>query len=239
MNPTKTIFKANTRGQADHGWLKAYHSFSFANYYNPARMSFGTLRVLNDDSIDAGMGFGKHPHDNMEIITIPLEGALEHQDSMGNKAVIKHGEIQVMSAGTGIIHSEYNKSDEEILKLLKIWIIPNKINVSPRYQQIVLNIDDRKNKLQQILSPKEKDEGVWIHQDAWFHIGDFENNFELNYQLKKEGNGIYIFIIKGDFVINEEKLDTRDAIGFTNTSNISIKSLNNDASLLIIEVPMS
>jgi redox-sensitive bicupin YhaK (pirin superfamily) len=239
MNPTKTIFKANTRGQADHGWLKAYHSFSFANYYNPARMSFGTLRVLNDDSIDAGMGFGKHPHDNMEIITIPLEGALEHQDSMGNKAVIKHGEIQVMSAGTGIIHSEYNKSDEEILKLLQIWIIPNKINVSPRYQQIVLNIDDRKNKLQQILSPKEKDEGVWIHQDAWFHIGDFENNFELNYQLKKEGNGIYIFIIKGDFVINEEKLDTRDAIGFTNTSNISIKSLNNDASLLIIEVPMS
>jgi redox-sensitive bicupin YhaK (pirin superfamily) len=202
-------------------------------------MSFGTLRVLNDDSIDAGMGFGKHPHDNMEIITIPLEGALEHQDSMGNKAVIKHGEIQVMSAGTGIIHSEYNKSDEEILKLLQIWIIPNKINVSPRYQQIVLNIDDRKNKLQQILSPKEKDEGVWIHQDAWFHIGDFENNFELNYQLKKEGNGIYIFIIKGDFVINEEKLDTRDAIGFTNTSNISIKSLNNDASLLIIEVPMS
>jgi redox-sensitive bicupin YhaK (pirin superfamily) len=144
-----------------------------------------------------------------------------------------------MSAGTGIIHSEYNKSDEEILKLLQIWIIPNKINVSPRYQQIVLNIDDRKNKLQQILSPKEKDEGVWIHQDAWFHIGDFENNFELNYQLKKEGNGIYIFIIKGDFVINEEKLDTRDAIGFTNTSNISIKSLNNDASLLIIEVPMS
>jgi redox-sensitive bicupin YhaK (pirin superfamily) len=239
MNPTKTIFKANTRGHADHGWLKAYHSFSFANYYNPARMSFGTLRVLNDDSIDAGMGFGKHPHDNMEIITIPLEGALEHQDSMGNKAVIKHGEIQVMSAGTGIIHSEYNKSDEEILKLLQIWIIPNKINVSPRYQQIVLNIDDRKNKLQQILSPKEKDEGVWIHQDAWFHIGDFENNFELNYQLKKEGNGIYIFIIKGDFVINEEKLDTRDAIGFTNTSNISIKSLNNDASLLIIEVPMS
>ena len=239
MNPTKTIFKANTRGHADHGWLKAYHSFSFANYYNPARMSFGTLRVLNDDSIDAGMGFGKHPHDNMEIITIPLEGALEHQDSMGNKAVIKHGEIQVMSAGTGIIHSEYNKSDEEILKLLQIWIIPNKINVSPRYQQIVLNIDDRKNKLQQILSPKEKDEGVWIHQDAWFHIGDFENNFELNYQLKKEGNGIYIFIIKGDIVINEEKLDTRDAIGFTNTSNISIKSLNNDASLLIIEVPMS
>ena len=239
MNPTKTIFKANTRGHADHGWLKAYHSFSFANYYNPARMSFGTLRVLNDDSIDAGMGFGKHPHDNMEIITIPLEGALEHQDSMGNKAVIKHGEIQVMSAGTGIIHSEYNKSDEEILKLLQIWIIPNKINVSPRYQQIVLNIDDRKNKLQQILSPKEKDEGVWIHQDALFHIGDFENNFELNYQLKKEGNGIYIFIIKGDFVINEEKLDTRDAIGFTNTSNISIKSLNNDASLLIIEVPMS
>jgi redox-sensitive bicupin YhaK (pirin superfamily) len=239
MNPTKTIFKANTRGHADHGWLKAYHSFSFANYYNPARMSFGTLRVLNDDSIDAGMGFGKHPHDNMEIITIPLEGALEHQDSMGNKAVIKHGEIQVMSAVTCIIHSEYNKSDEEILKLLQIWIIPNKINVSPRYQQIVLNIDDRKNKLQQILSPKEKDEGVWIHQDAWFHIGDFENNFELNYQLKKEGNGIYIFIIKGDFVINEEKLDTRDAIGFTNTSNISIKSLNNDASLLIIEVPMS
>ena len=239
MNTTKTIFKSNTRGHADHGWLKAFHSFSFANYYNPTRMSFGTLRVLNDDSIDGGMGFGKHPHDNMEIITIPLEGALEHQDSMGNIAAIKHGEIQVMSAGTGIMHSEYNKSQEEVLKLLQIWIIPNKISVSPRYQQIVLNIDDRKNKLQQILSPNEDDEGVWIHQDAWFHIGDFESDFETNYQLKKEGNGIYIFIIKGDFIINEEKLDTRDAIGFTNTSNINIKSLNNQASLLIIEVPMS
>lgn len=179
------LHKANTRGVADHGWLNSHHSFSFANYYNPDRMHFGALRVLNDDVVAAGMGFGTHPHDNMEIISIPLEGDLEHKDSMGNVAVIKNGDIQVMSAGTGIQHSEYNKNSDRLTKFLQIWLFPNKKNVTPRYDQISLKKEDRKNKLQQILSPNEHDEGVWIHQDAWFHIGHFDKDTGSDYQLKK------------------------------------------------------
>src|ERR1700754_2737741 len=157
------LHKADTRGHANHGWLDSHHTFSFANYYNPERMSFGVLRVLNDDRVDPGMGFGKHPHDNMEIISIALEGDLEHKDSMGNTAVIKKGDIQVMSAGTGIYHSEYNRNKDKLTKFLQIWVYPNKKNVTPRYDQISLNEEDRRNKLQQILSPNANDEGVWIH----------------------------------------------------------------------------
>ena len=169
------IHKADSRGEANHGWLHSFHSFSFAGYYNPEKIHFGALRVLNDDTVAGGMGFGTHPHDNMEIISIPLEGDLEHKDSMGNVAVIKKGDIQVMSAGTGIQHSEKNKNSNQAVKFLQIWVFPNKKNVTPRYDQISLNLNDRHNKLQQILSPNANDEGVWIHQDAWFHLGNFEN----------------------------------------------------------------
>ena len=170
----QVIHKADSRGFADHGWLKSYHSFSFAGYHHPERMHFGVLRVLNDDMVKGGMGFGKHPHDNMEIISIPLEGDLEHKDSMGNTTIIRNGDIQVMSAGTGIYHSEYNKNKDEAVKFLQIWIYPNKRNVTPRYDQLTMELADRKNKLQQVLSPNPEDAGVWIHQDAWFHIGNFE-----------------------------------------------------------------
>lgn len=229
---------AESRGLANHGWLESRHSFSFANYYNPDRMHFGVLRVLNDDTVEAGMGFGTHPHDNMEIISIPLEGDLQHKDSMGNVAVIKHGDIQVMSAGTGIRHSEYNNNPDKTVKFLQIWLFPNKKNVEPRYDQISLKISDRKNRLQQILSPDPKDEGVWIHQDAWFHLGHLEKGFETNYELKKKGNGIYAFIIEGKVMINEKELERRDGFGIWNIDNIRIKAESN-TELLLMEVPMN
>lgn len=232
------VHKANTRGNANHGWLNAHHSFSFASYHNPNRMNFGVLRVLNDDYIEAGMGFGTHPHENMEIITIPLEGELVHKDSMKKTGIIKHGDIQVMSAGTGIYHSEYNNSKENPLKLFQIWLFPNKQNVTPRYDQLTLNIADRHNNLQQILSPNENDEGVWIHQDAWFSLGKFDKDFSINYNLKRKENGIYIFVIKGDVEINNNLLNTRDAIGITNTELINITSFTQDAEILIMDVPM-
>ncbi|HEY2581385.1 MAG TPA: pirin family protein, partial [Mucilaginibacter sp.] len=188
------LHKAATRGHANHGWLNSYHSFSFANYYNPERMNFGALRVLNDDTVDAGKGFGTHPHDNMEIISIPLEGDLEHKDSMNNVAVIKNGDIQAMSAGTGIYHSEYNKDRAHRVKFLQIWVYPNKRNVEPRYDQITLNLEDRHNKLQQILSPNANDEGVWIHQNAWFHLGKFDKGISTDYMIKAKGNGVYVFV---------------------------------------------
>lgn len=232
------LHKANTRGHANHGWLDSHHTFSFANYHNPERMHFGVLRVLNDDRVDAGMGFGRHPHDNMEIISIPLEGDLKHQDSMGNTAVIKKGDIQVMSAGTGIFHSEYNNSSENLTKFLQIWVYPNKKNVKPRYDQITLNEADRHNKLQQIISPNQDDEGVWIHQDAWFYLGNFDKDFSTTYNLQKAGNGIYAFVLKGDFTIGNLALNQRDGLGIWDTSTIDIKANSEDAQLLLMEVPM-
>jgi len=232
------IHKSETRGNADHGWLKSKHTFSFANYYNPDRMNFGVLRVLNDDVVAAGMGFGKHPHENMEIISIPLEGDLEHKDSMNNETLIKCGDIQVMSAGTGIYHSEYNKNKDKLVKFLQIWIFPNKKNVTPRYDQITLNLNDRNNKLQQILSPNKDDEGVWIYQNAWFFMGKFDNEFTTKYKTKNIENGVYIFILNGNLLINNNEVNMRDGIGFTNTENIEIKALSQDAEILIMEVPM-
>lgn len=232
------LHKADTRGYANHGWLESHHTFSFANYHNSERMNFGVLRVLNDDRVNQGMGFGKHPHDNMEIISIPLEGDLEHQDSMGNVTVIKKGDIQVMSAGTGIFHSEYNKNKDQLVKFLQIWVYPNKKNVTPRYDQITLDINDRHNKLQQILSPNPEDEGVWIHQDAWFHIGKFDNGFSTTYQLKKEGNGIYFFVLKGDFTVGNIILNERDGLGIWDTNTITITANSADAEILLMEVPM-
>ena len=232
------LHKANTRGHANHGWLESYHTFSFANYHNPERMNFGVLRVLNDDRVSQGMGFGKHPHDNMEIISIPLEGDLEHQDSMGNTTVIKEGDIQAMSAGTGIFHSEYNKNKDQLVKFLQIWIYPNQKNVTPRYDQITLDLNDRHNKLQQILSPNPEDEGVWIHQDAWFHIGKFDHDFATSYELKKPGNGIYAFVLKGDFTIGNISLNERDGLGIWDTNAIKITANLSNAEILLMEVPM-
>ncbi|MFV8356363.1 pirin family protein [Flavobacterium sp. XS1P32] len=232
------LHKANTRGHANHGWLESYHTFSFANYHNPERMNFGVLRVLNDDRVSQGMGFGKHPHDNMEIISIPLEGDLEHQDSMGNTTVIKEGDIQAMSAGTGIFHSEYNKNKDQLVKFLQIWIYPNQKNVTPRYDQITLDLNDRHNKLQQILSPNPEDEGVWIHQDAWFHIGKFDHDFATSYELKKPGNGIYAFVLKGDFTIGNISLNERDGLGIWDTNAIKITANSSNAEILLMEVPM-
>jgi redox-sensitive bicupin YhaK (pirin superfamily) len=231
------LHNANTRGIADIGWLKSYHTFSFSHYYDPNRMNFGMLRVLNDDTVAAGMGFGTHSHQNMEIISIPLEGDLEHQDSMGNKTVIKNGDIQVMSAGTGIQHSEYNKSKDSEVKFLQIWVIPNQQNVTPRYDQITLNPADRKNKLQQILSPNPEDEGVWIHQDAWFHLGQFDQDFATTYTIKKKGNGIYAFVLKGNVTINGQELNSRDGFGLWNIDTIEIKA-SSDAEILLMEVPV-
>jgi len=234
-----TLHKANTRGHANHGWLDAHHSFSFANYYDPSRIQFGALRVLNDDNIAGGMGFGRHPHDNMEIITIPLEGAIEHQDSMGHKEIVRAGDIQVMSAGTGVAHSEYNANKDQALKLLQIWVFPNKQNVTPRYGQATLRREDRINKLQQIVSPgpAEGGDGVWIHQDAWFHLGSLEKGFKTEYALKKAGNGVYAFLIDGNVTIDGVSLNKRDALGISETDKFEITA-DSDAELLLIEVPM-
>jgi redox-sensitive bicupin YhaK (pirin superfamily) len=231
------LHKADTRGHADHGWLNAYHSFSFASWYNPERVQFGALRVLNDDTVAAGMGFGTHPHDNMEIITIPLEGDLAHKDSMGNTETIRSGDVQVMSAGTGVKHSEFNPNADHRTKLLQIWVYPNKQNVDPRYQQITLNPEDRKNKLQQILSPNAEDNGVWIHQDAWFHLGKFDQDFTATYSLKKEGNGVYAFILSGKLNIAGQELETRDGFGIWNINSFDIKA-STDAEFLLMEIPM-
>lgn len=233
------IHKANTRGKADHGWLESHHTFSFANYYNPDRMHFGVLRVLNDDKVAAAMGFGKHPHDNMEIISIPLEGDLEHQDSMGNTAIIKNGDIQVMSAGTGIFHSEFNKNKDKEVKFLQIWVYPNQKNVTPRYDQITLKKEDSINKFQQIVSPNPDDEGVWIHQNAWFHLGTFDKDKEINYKFKRTGNGLYVFIINGSATIKDIILDTKDGFGIWDTTDISIISNQKSTKILLMEVPMS
>ncbi|MFI5172791.1 MAG: pirin family protein [Chitinophagales bacterium] len=232
------IHKAATRGHASHGWLNSYHTFSFAGYYDPERIHFGMLRVLNDDTVEAGRGFGQHPHDNMEIISIPLEGDLQHEDSMGNKAVIKQGDIQVMSAGTGITHSEYNKNSDKPVKFLQIWIFPNKRNIQPRYDQITLNVEDRKNKLQQIISPQPGESGIWIQQDAWFHLGNFDKGVETTYTLKKNGNGVYAFILKGDFNINGVQLNERDGYGVWDTNELNIISEFENAEILLMEVPM-
>lgn len=231
------LHKANSRGHADHGWLNAYHSFSFASWQDRNRMNFGALRVLNDDTVAAGMGFGTHSHDNMEIITIPLEGDLAHKDSMGNAETIKTGDIQVMSAGTGIQHSEFNPNQDKRTKLLQIWVFPKTRNVVPRYQQVTLNTEDRTNKLQQILSPNPDDEGVWIHQDAWFSLAKFDKNITTHYKLKKGGNGVYAFLISGNITINNQELETRDGFGIWNFDELNIKA-NEDSEFLLMEVPM-
>lgn len=234
----KTVLhKADSRGNADHGWLKSRHTFSFANYYNPERMHFGTLRVLNDDTVSGGMGFGQHPHDNMEIISIPLDGDLQHKDSMGNESVIRKGEIQVMSAGTGIVHSEFNANPDVPVKFLQIWLFPNKRNVQPRYDQKVISTDI-KNAFGEILSPDPNGNVVWIHQDAWFSLGHLDEGSKTEYQVKKSGNGVYFFILKGSAVIEDQELDLRDGFGVWDTDTIKVKSTSPDTEILAMDIPM-
>ena len=234
----KVFHPASSRGAADHGWLQAKHSFSFANYYNSERVQFGALRVLNDDIIAPGMGFGTHPHDNMEIITIPLDGTLEHKDSLDNIGVIETDEIQVMSAGSGVYHSEYNKNKDKSVSLLQIWVFPNKKNVTPRYDQ--KNIKDLKkvNSFYPIVTPNQNGPGMWIHQDAWFHLGEFDKETRINYNINKKGNGVYAFLIEGSVQIDGESLEKRDALGIWDTEKFELLA-NQNSRVLLIEVPLN
>jgi len=230
--------KADSRGHEDHGWLNTYHNFSFGDYYERERLQFGTLRVLNDDTIAPGTGFGRHPHSNMEIISIPLMGELEHQDSMNNIQIIKTGDIQVMSAGSGIYHSEYNRSKNKEAKFLQIWVLPIKLDVEPRYDQVTLDQSKRINQLQQIVSPYHKDEGVWIYQDAWFHLGKIQNAHAVKYQIRRKGNGVFCFLIQGEMNINNNLLKRRDAIGLWDLDTIDFVSFSDNSEILVMDVPM-
>ena len=235
----KTIYHAaNSRGKANHGWLKSNHTFSFANYHNPERMGFGALRVINDDFVIGGQGFGKHSHRDMEIISIPLSGKLGHGDDIGNNGIIETGEIQVMSAGTGITHSEMNGDDKEDVKFLQIWVIPNKMNVAPRYQQVRMGDIMQPNTFNQVLSPNADDAGVWIHQNAWFSMGDFKQGVTQTYTLNDANNGVYVFVIEGSVTINNNVLNTRDGLGIWDTKSMTMDVLEN-SKVLIMEVPMT
>lgn len=234
---TTIIHKAADRGHANHGWLDAHHTFSFAGYYNPQALQFGALRVLNDDVVAGGMGFGMHPHDNMEIITIPLKGALAHKDSMGNAETINAGDVQVMSAGTGVRHSEFNPDENEPVNLLQIWLFPNKENVTPRYGQMTLDPATQHNRFAQVISPDAGDEGLWIHQNAWFHLGRLSAGTELKYELKDPSNGVYAFVIEGDVNINGNALNRRDGMGITESAELAVQA-ESDAYLLLMELPV-
>ena len=231
-----TFHAADTRGHANHGWLDAKHSFSFASWYNPERIHFGMLRVLNDDIVAAGMGFGKHPHDNMEIITIPLSGAIKHQDSMGFSEIIEAGEVQVMSAGTGIYHSEFNPNQNQALNLFQIWIFPDKKQVEPRYAQRKYNLEN--GAFKPLVGPKDSGLSTWIHQNAWISMGNFNQQTSINYALNEPNNGVYLMLIEGEISVGEQGLQTKDAIGISQTENIDIQIIE-PSKILIIEVPMN
>ena len=238
VNVMKTsIRKSNERGHANHGWLDSWHTFSFADYYDPKHMGFRSLRVINQDRVAPGGGFGTHPHRNMEIFSYVLEGELEHKDSMGNVAVIRQNDVQIMSAGTGIYHSEYNKNKDAKVNFLQIWVFPKHRDIAPRYDQITFKPEDRVNKLQQIVSPSKTDDGVWINQDAWFHLGNLKKGFTTDYTIKQKGNGVYAFVIEGEVTINSQKLNKRDGYGVWDTEKISIVA-DGDAEVLLMDVPM-
>ncbi len=232
------VFPSSSRGSADYGWLKAKYSFSFSKYYDPERVHFGMLRVLNDDYVEPGQGFGWHPHDNMEIITIPLEGAIEHKDSMGNSSVINAGDVQVMSAGTGIFHSEFNHFKDQALRLFQLWVFPKVSNVEPRYDQKTFDAKDRINKWQTVVSPQGEDGSLWVHQDTWFNLTQIEEKNTLPYYLHSEKNGIYIMVIKGKVKIGDQVLLTRDAMGVFEASEVLFEAEEN-TDLLVVEVPMN
>lgn len=233
-----TIVRANERSSVDHGWLKVNHTFSFADYYNPERIRFGLLRVFNDDFIEPSMGFPPHPHDNMEIVTIILEGALHHKDSMGNSGVIKPGEVQIMSAGTGVYHSEYNASTIDRCNVLQTWIFPKERNIEPRYDQLTINEEKLKNRLFTFVSPEKSTEGaVWMNQDAYYSMGKFDTGTKIEYQSKQKGNGVWLFVINGSVKVNDELLNKRDSIGVWDYSSLEILA-EEDTELIAIDVPM-
>ena len=232
------LHKANTRGHANHGWLDSYHTFSFAGYHDPTRIHFGALRVLNDDVVKGGAGFGQHPHDNMEIVSIPLRGALEHGDNTGGHGIIKSGEVQIMSAGSGIAHSEKNASKTDDVNFLQIWVFPKERNIQPRYDQKLFSVDDRQNKFQTVVSPEKNNGALWINQDAWFSLGKLQAGVSTEYTVNKSGNGVYAFIIEGDVTTVDQKLNKRDGLGVWDIDKITITA-GSEAEVLLIEVPMN
>jgi len=233
------IHKANTRGHADHGWLNTHHSFSFASYFNPERVHFGMLRVLNDDIVKGGKGFGNHPHENMEIISIPLKGELEHKDSMGTSGVIRKNDVQLMSAGKGVFHSEYNKNADEPVNFLQLWIFPKYKDIAPRYDQKTFDPAGRENNFQEIVSPLESEgTGVKINQNAYLYLSNLTEGSELTYQIKREGNGVYVFVLRGDLTIAGEILGKRDGIGIHEADSFEIVA-NTKSEVLLIEIPMN
>ncbi len=236
----KIVHRSQTRGTANYGWLQARYSFSFANYSDPERVQFGALRVLNDDIVAPSMGFGRHPHNNMEIVSIPLKGALKHKDNMDHIEVIRPGEIQVMSAGSGIEHSEVNVSTKETMNLLQVWVLPEVRDVAPRYDQKTFDEGEKDNKFLTVVSPKDKNDGnaLWIHQQAYFNLGNFNSGKEIAYSFNDTSNGAYLFVIEGDISVDHELLTKRDAIGIWDTETVSLKA-NTDSKLLLIEVPMN
>ena len=237
---TTQLFQSNTRGKADFGWLKANFSFSFGNYFNPERVQFGMLRVLNDDTIAGGTGFGTHGHANMEIITIPLEGGLMHKDSMGNEGIIGFGEVQVMSAGTGVEHSEMNASQKDEAKTLQLWVFPDTENVTPRYDQKSFDIENQINTFVNIVSPKDNNDGnaLWVYQKTFFHLGIFDSNTTIKYEVKIPKNGVYLFLIEGEIEVNNQTLKARDAMGINDFDQFEIK-INTKSKILLVEVPMN
>ena len=232
-----TLHKADTRGVAEHGWLSSRHTFSFAGYHNPERMGFGSLRVINDDVVQAGMGFGTHSHKDMEIISIPLSGELHHKDSMGNVEGITKGEVQVMSAGTGITHSEYNGSESELVNFLQIWVIPENRGIEPRYDQKLFSANERQGRFQNIVSPDRNDDGIWINQQAWFWLGDFKAGQSETYTIRKSGNGVYFFVLEGTIAIAGVQLERRDGLGIEDVNSVDFQ-VNEDCQLLMMDVPV-
>ena len=230
------VHKSDSRGSANHGWLNSRHTFSFAGYYNPERVNFGALRVLNDDQVAGGQGFGTHPHDNMEIVSIPLQGDLEHKDSIGRNEVIRQGDVQIMSAGTGIRHSEFNHNKDEEVHFLQIWVFPKERGIEPKYGQKTFLPEDRMNKWQTVVSPNEEG-ALWINQDATFSLANLDAGASLEYQVKHPDNGVYFFVLNGELEAAGEKLDSRDAVGITDTDSFKVKA-SSYAEVLAIEVPM-
>jgi redox-sensitive bicupin YhaK (pirin superfamily) len=234
----KTVFHPSSeRGNVNHGWLNAHHSFSFASWHDPSKVHFGALRVLNDDEIAAGMGFGMHRHDNMEIVTIPLSGGVAHKDSMGNSGIINTGEVQIMSAGSGIFHSEQNASKTEALNLFQIWVFPKEEDINPRYEQKPFDLGAKHNSLVTLVSPTREDDSLWINQDAWFSLGTFDAGTEFEYKIRQKGNGAYCMLVEGEAEIAGQRLEKRDALGISDTDSFSV-NLKTPSKLLVIEIPM-